>query len=54
MVEANETITAPHSRPKIAPPTSVRIAAPGEREPGHGDVDEEEYRRAASPGCAWT
>ena len=28
-MEANETITVPHSRPKIAPPTSVMSAAPG-------------------------
>jgi hypothetical protein len=27
MVEANETITVPLRRPKIAPPASVRIAA---------------------------
>jgi hypothetical protein len=34
----------PHSRPKIAPATRVRIAAPGERQPGDRDVDPEERR----------
>ena len=33
MVEANETITVPHSRPKIAPPASVITAAPGSDSP---------------------
>ncbi len=29
MLDANETITVPASRPKIAPAASVMIAAPG-------------------------
>jgi hypothetical protein len=29
MLEANDTSTVPHNRPKIAPPASVMIAAPG-------------------------
>ena len=33
MTEANDTITVPHTSPKIAPPTSVMIAAPGSESP---------------------
>ncbi len=29
MADANDTRTVPNTRPKIAPPTSVRIVAPG-------------------------
>jgi hypothetical protein len=31
--DANETMTVPHSSPNMAPPTSVRIAAPGSDRP---------------------
>jgi len=33
MLEANETITVPHSRPKMAPATNVMIRAPGSDSP---------------------
>ena len=33
MVEAKETITVPQSSPKMAPATSVRMAAPGSDSP---------------------
>ncbi len=33
IVEAKETMTVPQSRPKTAPPASVRMAAPGSDSP---------------------
>ena len=33
MLEANDTRIVPHSSPKIAPPASVMIAAPGSERP---------------------
>ncbi len=44
-LEANDTMTVPQPRPKMAPPASVMMAAPGQRQGRGGHVDQEVDRR---------